>query len=206
MGGGGGLPDLLQYYIGGVFRDPQIVLRNIHITAPNCHDPVIYDKNYPDCDLKWEKAGKKENDNGAHHQYNLPGKYESLLNNNRITKITKSLICWNYVGISTIHYLKNKLAKFQGYASLKLRLTDSQGQSEEQLAQLKIQQKWLKNLLPRVTATASPSLSLAPGVILLPCSVTLTMMMMMTMRMMRRRRKGRRRKMRWGLQDLLVDT
>ena len=37
--GGGGLPDLLQYYKGegGVPRDPKFVLRNIW-TAPNCPD------------------------------------------------------------------------------------------------------------------------------------------------------------------------
>ena len=40
------------------------------------------------------------------------------------------------------------------------------------------------HLLPRVTATASPSLSLVPGVILLPYNVTLLIMTMLVTVMM----------------------
>ena len=54
------------------------------------------------------------------------------------------------------------------------------------------------HLLPRVTATASPSLSLVPGVILLPCQITLiidSMMVMMTMVMLRMMRMMRMTRM-----------
>ena len=45
-GGGGGLPDLLQYYKGGgVSRDPQFVLRNIW-TAPNIIEMGVIEVNY----------------------------------------------------------------------------------------------------------------------------------------------------------------
>ena len=36
------------------------------------------------------------------------------------------------------------------------------------------------HLLPRVTATASPSLSLVPGVMLLPCVMSLIIVMVLT--------------------------